>query len=294
MAIYFDKAVVTVNNINLMADSATIDYSNTVVPLYSLGRRGSFIQAPQGSVKSNFNINYYVSTVKEPNFTIANQIRTGHSTFNYTSTQVAIAGITGQCYLESYNLKVQPNEPTKASVSYVAYSKLSGSLQSKSDGSPGSSGFSGAVSGFEGYSGATATTFDMNQLSHGWTTFISNITNYKDIPTYSFEYNLNAKWQPIYIIGNKYPIQMQLLGGQESLKLIRDVYKEVQFSGEELKNYLDVPDWDINLSNINYVRTSTVSSGIIIDISGAIIKNTNINFALDDIVKLETTAERFF
>ena len=95
----------------------------------------------------------------------------------------------------------------------------------------------------------------MNQLSHGWTSFISSATNYKDIPTYSFEYNLNARWQPIYIIGNKYPIQIQLLGGQESLKLVRDVYKEVQFSGEELKNYLNVPDWDINLSNINYVRT---------------------------------------
>lgn len=293
MAIYFDKAVVTVNNINLMADSASIDYSNTVTPLYSLGRRGPFIQAPQGSVKSNFNINYYVSTVKEPNFTIANQIRTGHSTFNYISTQVAIAGITGQCYLESYSLKVQPNEPTRASVSYVAYSKLSGSLQNKSDGSPGSSGYSGS-SGFSGYIGAVATTFDMNQLSHGWTSFISSTTNYKDVPTYSFEYNLNARWQPIYIIGNKYPIQVQLLGGQESLKLIRDVYKEVQFSGEPLKDYLGVPDWDINLSNVNYIRTSTVSSGIIIDISGAIIKNTNINFELDNIVKLETTAERFF
>ncbi len=106
------------------------------------------------------------------------------------------------------------------------------------------------------------------------------------IPTYEFSYEFRAAWEPIYSIGNKYPVQVKLIQGDERMTITRDSFYNINFSGDSTcKNLLmcSFDDSTIQMAGLSVIcnnqQTGFVAafptslstfSGIIVDNPGAI------------------------
>ncbi len=279
--VYFDACHISVNNSGILADSATIRARNNIQPVYGIGRRGIFNQIPEDGIEGTVNFSYYINLLSEPIFPLTNTFK--NLTGSYDGINIVIGGVTGfNCYLTSYSLKSAPNQLVKAEAAFTTYKPFSGVLRARISGE-------NSISNFSGF------------LAHGWTTQILSGNSYLTVPIYDFNYNLEIDWSPVFTVANSLSNQVELMQMSESMSFVRDVFHNIQFSGEEASRESSTAflqknnDNEINLLPYHYIASTGVNSpSLIISLSGTRIKTSEINVQLDDFVKTAVEVSKFY
>ena len=275
MAIFHYKDVeVKINNSGIMAEFVSINTSTNLEPVYILGKKDSINQTPNGPLQSTISIDHYLDTSYDPGFNLISILRTGHNTSNYTPETIVVAGITGQGYLSNYDIRISPNEPIKVSVNYLIYEDVSGNIVNK----------------------LPSTKFNITNssgIAHGNTSFVTSTANYITGKIYDLNYSCNINWVPVYILGTKFPSQIQFMSAHEVFNFTREYYSGIQFSGQSLTGYFNFSDGTIDLYGLGYIRGYN-DYLIQIPISGAVINKNDVSVNLGDFVRINTEANNYF
>ena len=116
--IFYDKAAVQVQQIGpdgerevLMASDCSINFSNSISPLYSVGRKGPLGQLPSGPRVGDISFNF-LTTITGTKYNaelgnVINKLASGikNSTDSYASgVRITCAGVSGIGFLNSYSL----------------------------------------------------------------------------------------------------------------------------------------------------------------------------------------------
>ena len=305
---FYDIVAISVNNTELMAESARVQTENELRPIYAIGKNGTCNQLPNGSIKATFNINYYPVINQEPNYTQVNLIRNLVNSASLSGTKIRIAGITGYgCYLNSYTIQSTPNNLVKAAASYISFLPVSGQIQERTRSSESVDYIDLSTMTASGDYETLATmtvSGDWGSIDdpinlvysgspHGWTTYVSNSNNSLIAPTYDFSYNFNANWQPIYQLGKKYPSEVHLMNATEEMSFTRDNFTQIQFSGEAVTGQFITDDYTIDLYDLN-VLVSQNASCLQFNVSGAKITSSEASVQLDDFVRTQTKIRKFY
>lgn len=242
--VYFDNCDVIVNGSGLLADSASLNIDNSLIPIYVLGKKGIVNQSPNGPLRSTFQFSYIPEVSNEPNYNCTQIINQLLNDIYYSGVSLEIGGIIGtNCYLQSYSLKATPNNLIKVAASYISFTPTFGQIKNKT---------SGII-------------YDLtNTLGHGWTTYVLSTGDFLSVPTYEFAYDFKANWEPIYTIGNPYPIQVKLLEGEEKITIVRDTSYNIDFSGNNACNQLfscSTNDQSIDVMSVSLLCQSNFSTG---------------------------------
>lgn len=275
--INFNQIDVLISGSGVLAQSASIDSSNSLTPIYSIGKYNPCNHSPNGAIKNNFSISYIPETSNEINYNIVSYLRTLANDVIHSGIQVVIGGVTGyNCYLNSYSLRVAPNEILNVSVNYSSFQEISGNLNQKQN-----------------------TTYNAKDfIPYGFSTFILNSGDASNLPVFDFSYDFSANWEPIYKVGQKTPTQVNLMSASESLSFTRDTLTKIQFSGQKLnEGYFTINgnDTTIDIYNWQVYCSGTGSfTPLIFDISGAKINNIQLSAQINDIVRVKTTAQKFY
>lgn len=264
-----------------MAQSVTLNSSNSVVPVQSVGKRGFAKYVPNGPVTNTVSISYVLKTEREPNYQIYNTLKNLSDSSSYSPVEIKMGGISGNFYLNSYSVSSSPNNTSTAQANYINYDlNLSGHLNDQKD---YSLDYTGDYEGF----------------GNGWTTFLYENNSLTQDPVYDFGYSFQAEWEPTYLVGSKTPSQVDLMSYQESISLIREVYTKPKFSGENI--YLsqnETGDFDGTYKDANlriyglYKLCDGSGDYLSFALSGANITASTVNFQLNDLVLTETNATK--
>lgn len=274
MIIYYDNVDLLVNNTGILANAASINSINTLEPAYVLGNKGIINISPNGPIKSTISISYFPEVDKEPSYGALTSLKTLTNETGWTGIRIELANITGyNCYLTSYTLRASPNEITSASVTYDTFVPLSGDITAK----------------------RTGISYHTNdRWLHGWTAYVTHTGDYLTDPTYEFEYNFNAQWEPVYVLGQKFPIEVHLRQASERIAFVRDSYKHIQFSGEHVSgNYITGNSLNINMMDISWV-CGTLNSGLLFNVSGAKISETLLSVVSEEFVRNRVAIQKFY
>jgi len=267
MSLFFDEIDAIIAGSGILAESASISSENSLSPLYVLGNKGIINQSPSGPLRSSFSFNYVLESNYDPVQNIVSYLKTGRETTNYESTIVSLGGITGNCFLDSYSLKSSPNDVTKANVSFISFLPLTGFLQDKK--------------GNINYNSSNT-----SGISHGWTTYFSNINN----KIYEMDYSFKPNWEPVYTLGSVFPRQIQFLGAQEDMSFVKDIYTGIQFSGQNATGYFNFTGLQTTVKLFGLMNSNSYT----IEISGSKVKNTQVNASLDDIVRVSSSVSKYY
>lgn len=272
---------IRINNTGIMAQNVTLNSSNSVVPVQSVGKRGFDRYVPNGPVTHTLSIDYVLKTEREPNYQIYSSLKNLSDSSSHSPALISIGGISGNFYLNSYSVSSSPNNISKAQASYVNFDlSLSGNLNDNIDNSVE---YVGETTGF----------------ANGWTTFLYENAELSQDPVYDFGYNFQAEWEPTYLIGSKTASQVDLMNYRESISLIREVYTKPKYSGEDIylsqneSGDFDGTNRDLDLRIYGLYRLCNGTGDFLsFSLSGANITSSTVNFQLNDMVLTETTATR--
>src|SRR4051812_26164528 len=203
---FFDVDVVF-NGKGLVADSAVISSENSLQTAYLLGAQFTN-QVPAGPLKHSIAISYTLNAISDPNLAVLSSLKNAV----IAPLVFCVGGYSGVAFLESFSLRAQPNEPIRASVSYSCFEPLSGSF----------------------VAGAVSVSYDtlVDDLAHGWTTYVTSTGSYLSVPTYELEYDVNVEYAPVYTVGRKSPYVVNFVNETERVGLVRDEHYQIEFSGE--------------------------------------------------------------
>lgn len=297
MALFFNKCDVAINGSGVMADSASINTSNSLEPIRSVGKKGIIYQAPVGPLQATYDISYMVETNNEPNYNIVQALRSLENSFHNKGVVVEVGGISALCYLTQYSLTSAPNEPVKANVSYQSWQPTTGSLSD----TPLVGPFGGGAVSYNSQRSSG--------IAHGWTTYISTSANALTNKSYGFDYNFQMNWEPAFAFQRLDPYDVRFINAAETINLVRDTHYDVFFSGSEAARVLlatgeltkegirmGVPkDKNINLHSVGILcDPQAYSSKLSFDLSDATIVSTNVNASLDDLVKTTLTLKNYY
>lgn len=281
MFLTFDNIDCAINETGILAYSASLDTSNSIDGAYVLGYQGIVKQLPFGPVKSTFQATYSPEIGNEPNFSNLNKIKSFISESGYAGERFELAGIVSfNSYLDSYSIKIQPNNLVQSSISYSSFVDLQGQLRPKSN---------------------LINYLQDGSLSHAWTVYIFNTGDYTKQPIYDFNYDAKINWQPVYIIGNKYPADVKLLNIVENITLTTDIYRQILFTGESPHNNLLIgSDGNIKFENLSLICSDNCSSAglnpsqLNIDLHGFKIKSNSIISQTREFVRVSYQLQKFY
>jgi hypothetical protein len=267
-----DKNVkISINNTGLMADSASVNFRYPIRPVYNVGKVGVFNRVMDGGSTTEISLNYISEVYRDPNFGILNYVKNTNSN-DYDKFIVCVGGISGISVLESLSFTLAVNEPLSVSAGYVSYQPTSGTLREQTNNNYNPSGTSG--------------------IAHSWTTKFYNGTNLITTGNfYSLSYQYRANWNPIYTIGNTYPIQIDFNSAEETIEVVRDFYKSAHPSGFDSESFLGIDKLRIyGLSEINTVGNAYIE----LNLSSGYVINNQVNATSDDIIRITSTVQRVF
>ena len=273
MSVYsFDQTDVLINRTGLLCESASLNQQNNLRPIYTLGKQKISNQSPNGPITSNLNLNYTIDTTNEPIYAISTGIIA--ETGDYQTTIVEIGGITGSYYLENYNFRVSPNQIINSNASFVSFLPLSGQPISKQ------SNISYNLSGWTG-------------VANAWNTYVYLDTLPDIIPLYDLNYSFKANWEPIYVLGQKYPNQVKLQNGQQDFSFISETFDLIAFSGKDIRNVYGITGLFVDMWGLG-TSINVQSKRIQFNFSGAQVKNIAFDNKIDDIGRININATKYF
>ena len=272
MRVYFNQCDVGVQGTGVLAESVSIQSRNTLQSIYSLGKFGQRGQSPYGGLSSTFQLNYLPELNSEPNRLIAGQVVS--LTGEYTGVLLEVGGFSGfGCFLTSYGLEADVNDPVKAQANFITFKPLLGEPANKL--------------GVLSYNASGA-------VGHGWSVYLTDTGDYLTNLAYNFSYQMRADWFPIYVLGKTEPTGVKLLSCQESISFSRDVPRNILHSGENASGFLSTTG-DMRMRNIVFScsnPSAPVYPEIRIPLSGFQVVGSEISAQLDDFLHIRTTITR--
>ena len=281
--VFYDKAAVNVSfgdiNETLLASNCSINFSSPSQPMYAIGSKGSLGQFPAGPRAGDMSFGFVTSiTGRHHGYkgNIINYLASGiKNSVNSEASgvQIKCAGITGYGFLNSYSFNVASNSVSTSSASFTFFGSgaklpVSGFLYGETNETPIQTGLlaTGVVHGR--YT-------DLNPLR----TVISSPSQTANI--FGADYSLSMAHNPVYKIGQEFPLTTFYSTAQESVNVTEDVFDNA-LAFEE-----GASDLTLNLNGL--IGIGTVSDGQQVGISGAKQQGTSMTAGLDDIVRTQKT-----
>jgi hypothetical protein len=253
---YFTEQVVKVNGSGLVAERASVSFESPLQQIQGVGYKGSNATSLFGPIRGNAQISYLVQTSNEPFYDLIKDLRTKH-TVNYTPINLQIGDITGAFFVESVNYSITHGDLVKADVSLVTFETTSSGSVDKTV---------GYVQGDFAYGIYSAAQLRMGETNR----------------VFDFSYSFRANWQPIYKLGSKIPMQVQLLDAEERAVFNHETWVHQHYTGEF---YSTVS---------GFVLAGTGLARIVFPIESGIVRGRTIQVQNDDVARVETTVTRVF
>lgn len=268
---YFDNCKLMINGSGMIAENADFSTENTLSPNYSLGYNGPISYSATGPVKASLQANYYPRLIRDVNFDILTAIKTGLE--NPTPVEIGLAGISGRYYLQGLSFRAIPNQPIKASVSYISFNEISGSYVTDT--------FKSGDYGEQ----------NLDIFLHGWTTWVSEQGAFLSSATLDFSYDFSINMLPIYTLGSQFPSQINILGATERIDLTREQFYNLNYHGEDasIQLFNTTGVQEIKLQGLAFFSDPNQSTSYVFNLKDAQITNTKVAATLDDIVRITTS-----
>lgn len=288
--VFYDKASVNVKwgaiNESLLASDFTLNYSASAQPLYAIGNKGTLGQFPSSARVGDISFNFITSITgvhwgQKGN--IINFLASGikHSVGSAASgVIISGAGVKGMGFLNSYSFNVASNSVSSSSASFTFFGHadqlpVSGRLAD-------STMFPGA--GNLGTELATG-------IAHGRYTPLTTLETTigaggadpdptDDGTVFGADYSVSFNHNPIYKLGQEFPVTSLYTTAQESINVTEDIFNS-GLAFDESSN-----DYTIDLHGLD--NASTNDKMQLKMISGKQV-STSMSAGLDDIVRSQKT-----
>ena len=271
MSNWYDRSPVIIDSSGILAESISASSKNSVEGLRALGRKGIVGRSAQGPNQTSISVDYYLEPGNEPNYNRLQSWKEDLITNNYSPLKIEVMGITGSGWIDRYSVKSTINSPAKVSVSYTVYGEMSGV-------------------------NSTGITVSLDQtqtsgIGHGWSTYL--LPNNEVTELFSdFEYSCSLNWKPFFVLGNKTPIQMQLINATETMSLSRNSFLPITFSGQPANEFYNgITGLEINgLEAMWGNDTSKISFSI----SGAPVTTSDFSLSNNGYLVVKSSITKYF
>jgi len=272
---------ISINNTGIMAQSVSINSSNSTFPVQSIGKKGFSRYIANGPITHSVSIDYILKTDDEPNYNIFNSIKSHINSSSFQKCDIVMGGISGSFYLDSYSVSSSPNNLTTAKATYISFEESLSGYLNDSKITDGSLNYVGSTTGF----------------SNGWSTYFYENEELSQSSVYDFSYSFRASWEPSYVMGSRVPSQVDLMEYSESISVVRDIYTKPVFSGDPLYFSQDISG-NFNGTNRNselrvyglWKLCGGDGSFLNFSLSGSSITSSTVSYSLGDTILTETTA----
>ena len=304
--IFYDKAAVQVRDLAsnegevLMASDCSINFSNSISPLYSVGRKGPLGQLPSGPRIGDISFNF-LTTITGSYFAqqgnIINGLASGikNSTDSYASgVRITCAGVSGIGFLNSYSFNVTSNSISSSSASFTLFGSgtflpVSGRLAADAAVQAGNVGTEGArasiVTGI-GHGRYTQMPQIMNTVIYDGS--VNPSSQERQTGTiYSADYSISFNHNPLYKIGQEFPTCTYYTTASESINVTEDIFDSgLTYTGIERSYVIDVKGLDPGLASSGSTGTF---SGMKVKVVNAKQISSSVSVGLDDIIRSQKT-----
>ncbi len=273
MSLIYNNVNLSVNGLNILADSLDLSESSTNKPIYSLNNKNLYDIVPT-NLKGNISIEYFLEPSLEPNyFTLTGTI---NDTTNPLSSIISIGNINITGYLNSYSLDLLPNNLVRARVGYETYYPFTGTLIQQLS--------------------TNSSLYDVNNssgIAHYWSaTFLSGLNTISNNNILQMNYAATLNLTPIYGIGDILPKQIYCNYIQESLNILSEQQINLTHSGQILDNLMPSLQ-TLQLKNISSLWSNTLNSSIQFPLTGFIMTDSKINITLDQEIFFNLTFNKY-
>ena len=274
--VFFNNCDIRVNGTGVMAQNASITSQSPVIGMRTLGRNRAHVTAG-GTYQNLLRFTYVINLDQDPCFASVTDLKNTKNFTGLSPETIEVAGITGSYYLQDYSIAVKPNEVAVASVSYVGYELVTGTIRNKS------SNYNFIQSGFSG-------------LAHSWTSKITSDDGDLEVPIYDFSYDLKVGLNPIYVLGKKFPTQVQLLTTEEEMLVVRDEYQALTWYGTSGCKLFDSCSNNpkVKVMKLANFCNENIDNGMIFDVSNSTFESAGINVDTNDFVSVNLAATRYY
>tara|TARA_R110002020_G_scaffold85730_1_gene211382 strand:+ start:11810 stop:12715 length:906 start_codon:yes stop_codon:yes gene_type:complete len=293
--IFYDKAAVQVREIGheeesevLMASDCSINFSNSISPLYSVGRKGPLGQLPSGPRVGDISFNFLTTITGTKNNSelgnVINKLASGikNSTDSYASgVRISCAGVSGIGFLNSYSFNVTSNSISSSSASFTLFGSgdflpVSGRLSGNANITPFDNGTAGVTTGIA-HGRFTQMPDTMNTVIYDGRAASATASQTGTI--YSADYSISFNHNPLYKIGQEFPTCTYYTTASESINVTEDIFDSgLTYTGIERSYVLDIKGLG-----------GASSVGMKVPITAAKQINTTASVGLDDIIRTQKT-----
>ena len=287
--VFYDKASVNVKwgaiNESLLASDFTINYSSSSQPLYAIGNKGTLGQFPSSARVGDISFNFITSITgvhygQKGN--IINFLASGikHSVGSAASgVIISGAGVKGMGFLNSYSFNVASNSVSTSSASFTFFGhddelpvsgRLANSTMFPSAGNLGTELATGVAHGR--YTPLTTLETTIGAGDDPGPT--------DDGTVFGADYSVSFNHNPIYKLGQEFPVTSLYTTAQESINVTEDIFNSGLAFDESSNNYtIDLHGLD-NASANDKMQLKMISGKQV---------STSMSAGLDDIVRSQKT-----
>jgi hypothetical protein len=290
--VFYDKAAVEVTvagvSETLLASDCSINFNNSLQPLYVIGNKGSLGHVPAGPRAGDISFNFLTSITGSTHGhagNVINYLASGlkHS-IGSTGSGIIVkcAGVSGIGFLNSYAFNTASNSVSTSSASFSFFGGIDGDGH---QGLPISGRLSGDTVNLSNPGGVAVAT----GVAHGRYINVEGLQTTINAPAagggnqagvvYSADYSISFSHNPIYRVGQEFPELTLYTNASESVNVAEDIFN----SGLA---YTGVPaDYLIELRSVdgNALQQMEVKM-----ISGVQV-STSATAGLDDIIRSQKT-----
>lgn len=247
MSLQFNKINISVNNTNILCESASLSQESLQKPLYGINYASPLDYSPN-SLKNTLNITYFIEVNNEPNYNIISGLKLSNVTGD-TQAIINLGGIIFTGYLNKLTFTVAPVQTIKAQASYDIFTPITGNFAQGNN-------TDGNLYNLTNSSG----------LSNYFSVFLSSgNTNISSSNILQFDYSFSCNIIPIFAIGNTYPVQVYISETNETMNTISEIQNNNQFSGQNLIDLFGIDS--IKLTNVSNTWGDSLNQ-LIFSISG--------------------------
>lgn len=275
--VFYDKAAVEVTvaglSETLLASDCSINFNNSLQPLYVIGKKGSLGHSPAGARAGDISFNFITSITGHHHGqqgNLINYLASGlkHSVGSTGSgVLIKCAGMSGMGFLNSYSFNAASNSISTSSASFSLFGGFNNSTDLPVSGRI--SGNAPALSNPGGTSVATG-------VAHGANTPLDTLKTQIKAPAteggdqdgtiYSANYSISFSHNPVYKIGEEFPTVTFYANGSESINVAEDIFNSgLSYTGDPTDYVLTLKGVDktqksMEVKMISGVQTSTSAS----------------------------------
>jgi len=287
--VFYDKAAVSVDwgtaGETLLASDFTLNFSSSAQPLYAIGNKGTLGQFPSSARVGDISFNFITSitgTHWGQKGNIINFLASGikHSVGSAASgVIISGAGVKGMGFLNSYSFNVASNSVSSSSASFTFFGhanelpvsgRLADSTMFPSAGNLGSELATGVAHGRY-----TPLTTLRTTIGAG-----DDPDPTDDGRVFGADYSVSFNHNPIYKLGQEFPVTSLYTTAQESINVTEDIFNS-GLAFDESSN-----DYTIDLHGLDAASTNDKMQ--LKMISGKQV-STSMSAGLDDIVRSQKT-----